>query len=88
MQQPIIEKIQNKIYTIRKQKVMLDKDLAELFCVETKRLKEQVKRNIGKFPGIITIHLSGLFLGNALLYEILNIKNKRNHKNEKVRIPL
>ncbi len=35
----------NKIYFIRGQKVMLDSDLAELYDVETKRLKEQVKRN-------------------------------------------
>mgnify|MGYP002374390381 FL=1 len=40
----------NKIYVIRKQKVMLDRDLAELYGVETKRLKEQVKRNIERFP--------------------------------------
>jgi hypothetical protein len=44
------EIISNNIYFIRNQKVMLDKDLAELFGVETKRLKEQVKRNITKFP--------------------------------------
>lgn len=44
------EVISNRIYFIRNQKVMLDKDLAELFGVETKRLKEQVKRNITKFP--------------------------------------
>ena len=42
--------IQNKIYTIRNQKVMLDFDLAELYSVETKRLKEAVRRNITRFP--------------------------------------
>lgn len=42
--------IQNKIYEIRGQKVMLDADLAELYEVETKRLKEAVKRNIRRFP--------------------------------------
>ena len=45
------EVITNKIYLIRGQKVMLDSDLAELYGVETKRLKEQVKRNINRFPG-------------------------------------
>jgi hypothetical protein len=40
----------NKIYLLRKQKVMLDEDLAELYQVETKRLNEQVKRNIQRFP--------------------------------------
>ena len=38
-----------KIYYIRNQKVMLDSDLAELYGVDTKRLKEQVKRNIERF---------------------------------------
>lgn len=42
--------IMNKIYYFRGQKVMLDKDLAELYGVPTKRLKEQVKRNIERFP--------------------------------------
>jgi hypothetical protein len=41
-----IELIASKIYLIRNMKVMLDKDLAELYGVETKRLKEQVRRNI------------------------------------------
>ena len=40
----------NKIYLIRNEKVMLDSDLAELYGVETKRLNEQVKRNIDRFP--------------------------------------
>jgi phage regulator Rha-like protein len=44
------EVIMNKIYMIRNQKVMLDKDLAELYGVETKRLKEAVKRNLNRFP--------------------------------------
>jgi len=44
------EVVINKIYFIRGQKVMLDSDLAELYQVETKRLKEQVKRNISRFP--------------------------------------
>ncbi len=44
------EVVMNKILLIRGQKVMLDKDLAELYQVETKRLKEQVKRNMERFP--------------------------------------
>ena len=43
-------KILNKIYTIRREKVMLDQDLAVLYGVETKQLKRQVKRNIERFP--------------------------------------
>jgi hypothetical protein len=45
-----IQVIQNKIYEIRGQKVMLDYDLAELYETETKRLKEAVRRNIERFP--------------------------------------
>jgi hypothetical protein len=44
------EILMSKIYLIRGQKVMLDRDLAELYQVETKRLKEQVKRNPERFP--------------------------------------
>ncbi|MFR1243250.1 MAG: ORF6N domain-containing protein, partial [Butyricimonas faecihominis] len=41
-----LQLIQSKIYEIRGQKVMLDFDLAEMYSVETKRLKEAVRRNI------------------------------------------
>jgi phage regulator Rha-like protein len=44
------QKILNKIYAIRGEKVMLDQDLAEMYGVETKQLKRQVKRNIERFP--------------------------------------
>jgi hypothetical protein len=40
----------NKIYLVRGQKVMLDRDLSELYGVATKRLKEAVRRNINRFP--------------------------------------
>lgn len=44
------EIIERKILLIRAKKVMLDKDLAELYEVPTRRLNEQVKRNIKRFP--------------------------------------
>ena len=44
------EVMMNKIYLIRNQKVMLDRDLAELYQVETKVLNQQVKRNSKRFP--------------------------------------
>jgi hypothetical protein len=44
------EIIMNKIFYIRGQKVMLDKDLAELYSTETKKLKQQVNRNLTRFP--------------------------------------
>ncbi len=45
-----VERIAGEIYLIRGTKVMLDRDLAELYGIETKRLKEQVRRNIERFP--------------------------------------
>ena len=45
-----VQVIQNKIYEIRGQRVMLDRDLAAMYGVETRRLNEQVKRNIERFP--------------------------------------
>jgi hypothetical protein len=52
MKTPVIqeEKLFKKIFLLRDQKVLLDFDLAELYGVETKRLKEAVKRNIDRFP--------------------------------------
>ena len=45
-----LQLIQSKIYEIRGQKVMLDRDLAELYGVETRMLNQAVKRNIERFP--------------------------------------
>ena len=45
-----ISGIREKIFTLRDKQVMLDEDIAQLFGVETKRLNEQVKRNIERFP--------------------------------------
>ena len=50
--------ISSKIYLIRNQKVMLDKDLAELYVVETKQLKRQVRRNVERFPEDFMFELS------------------------------
>jgi hypothetical protein len=44
------EKILNKIYFIRGEKVMLDRDLAEMYGVETKVFNQNIKRNIERFP--------------------------------------
>jgi len=45
-----VEIIERKIYLIRAHKVLLDSDLAELYGVEVKQLKRQVRRNINRFP--------------------------------------
>jgi len=53
-----LQNIENKIYTIRGLQVMLDRDLASLYNVETKRLNEQVKRNIQRFPNEFMFQLT------------------------------
>ena len=52
------ERIANKVMVIRGIKVMLDRDLAELYDVETKRLNEQVSRNRERFPDDFMFQLS------------------------------
>jgi ORF6N domain len=47
---PNEEVIISRIYTMRNQKIMFDFDLAEMYGVETRRLKEAVRRNMGRFP--------------------------------------
>lgn len=56
--------IQNKILIIRNQQVMLDRDLAEMYGVETKRLNEQVKRNIERFPERFCFQLNNIEFEN------------------------
>lgn len=52
------EVIMSKIYLIRGQKVMLDNDLSELYKVETKQLKRQVRRNMNRFPNDFMFELT------------------------------
>jgi hypothetical protein len=52
------ETVINKIYQIRGKKVMLDRDLAEMYGVETRRLNEQVKRNEKRFPADFMFQLT------------------------------
>lgn len=52
------KEIESRIFEIRNQQVMIDRDLAELYGVETKRLNEQVKRNIDRFPERFMFKLS------------------------------
>lgn len=46
----VFEEIENKIYNIRGERVMLDSDLAEIYGVETRVLKQAVRRNLHRFP--------------------------------------
>jgi phage regulator Rha-like protein len=52
------QKILNKIYVIRGEKVMLDKDLAEMYGVETRVLNQSIKRNASRFPKDFMFQLS------------------------------
>ena len=52
------ERLLHHIYIIRGKKVMLDKDLASLYGIETKRLKEQVRRNRNRFPADFMFELN------------------------------
>jgi hypothetical protein len=54
-----VERIEKAIFLIRGHKVMLDADLAELYGVTTKRLNEQVRRNLSRFPADFMFQLDG-----------------------------
>lgn len=53
-----IERISSKIYLIRREKILLDFDLAQLYGVQTKHLIQAVKRNMSRFPGDFMFQLS------------------------------
>jgi hypothetical protein len=63
-----VEDIEKRIYFIRGVKVMIDRDLAELYEVVTKRLKEQVRRNIDRFPADFMFELS--------YQEVMNLRSQ------------
>ena len=70
----------SKVYIIRGQQVMLDKDLAEIYGYDVKRLNEQVKRNINRFPEDFMFQLKTSEITESLKSQIatLNVsKNKR-----------
>jgi hypothetical protein len=54
----LVDQIEPRIRQVRDQKVILDKDLAELYGVATKRLNEQVRRNIARFPDDFVFQLT------------------------------
>lgn len=59
-----VDNIRNRVYTIRGQQVMLDADLAEIYGYEVKRLNEQVKRNIERFPDDFMFQLTLVEMDN------------------------
>ena len=74
-----LQPIQSKIYEIRGQRVMLDFDLAELYQVETRTLKQAVRRNIERFPDDFMFEITEAeynYLKNSMTSQIV-ISNER-----------
>jgi phage regulator Rha-like protein len=70
------ESIREKIYSVRGYQVMLDRDLAELYGVETKRINEAVKRNTGRFPDNFCFQLD-CNENDSLRSQFATLKKKR-----------
>ncbi len=66
------QKILNRIYVIRGDKVMLDKDLAELYNVETRVLNQSVKRNARRFPKDFMFQLTEKELKNLISQNVIS----------------
>ena len=74
-----LQPIQSQIYEIRGQRVMLDFDLAELYQVETRTLKQAVRRNIERFPEDFMFEITEAeynYLKNSMTSQIV-ISNER-----------
>ena len=65
--------IRSKMYIIRGQQVMLDKDLAEIYGYDVKRLNEQVKRNINRFPEDFMFQLKASEITDSLKSQIATL---------------
>jgi len=74
-----VESIEKRIFLIRGRRVMLDKDLAEIYGVSTKRLNEQVRRNLKRFPEDFIIRLSFAEAQDLLASRSQNATLKKGH---------
>lgn len=70
--------ITDKIYIIRNQKVMLDRDLSSLYGVETRVLNQAVKRNIARFPDDFMFEVSKEELDNLISQIVTSSYAKTN----------
>ena len=70
------ENIQDKIFTIRGLQVMLDRDLAELYQVETRTLKQAVKRNLERFPEDFMMELSDSEINTMVSQSVIPSKQQ------------
>ena len=77
-----LDVIQHKIYTIRNQKVILDFDLALLYAVETRVLKQAVRRNLKRFPADFMFELTKEEY-NALRSQTVTLEEKGKGKHSK-----
>ncbi len=73
-----VENLQNKVYVLRGQQVMLDCDLAEIYGYEVKALNQQVKRNITRFPDDFMFQLTKLELDNLRSQIVTTKINPKN----------
>ena len=70
------DKLQSKIFTIRGLQVMLDRDLAELYQVETRALKQAVRRNSNRFPDDFMFTLSDLEVDSLVSQSVIPSKKQ------------
>ena len=75
-----VESIRNCVYTIRGQQVMLDSDLADIYGYEVKRLNEQVKRNINRFPEDFMFQIEPEELPKGLKSQIATLNESGNKR--------
>ena len=75
-----VEHIESLVYTIRGQQVMLDSDLAQLYGYEVKRLNEQVKRNIERFPDDFMFQLTEEELPQSLRSQNATLNQEGNKR--------
>ena len=68
--------IHDKIHNIRNQKVMLDFDLAELYQVETRVLKQAVRRNIKRFPSDFMFELTEIEINDMVSQNVIPSKQR------------
>ena len=71
--------IENKIFIIRGVQVMIDRDIAELYGVETRRLNEQVKRNIKRFPEEFMFQMNDEEFENWKSQIVISNSNNNSH---------
>lgn len=74
------ERVISKIYVIRKQKIMLDRDLAEMYGVETKVFNQSIKRNLERFPKDFMFQLTKDEAAEISRSQIVTLKQGQNMK--------